>query len=200
MPCGPWVLHLKLEPKVLPFEQEPVIPEKETPTIAWPIRSDFELGRWRLNAKTCRALWEKGFLRLGRFDPKRMTWSVGYLRQKAIKEIENGTLSVLDYDDVTGVANLSLSEDGRQLTPIKTVWNRKLHFAGAHGSSMLRNIIGESSTFSFPKSVYSTKDAIAAVTADNPTAIIVDFLAGSGTTLNSVNLLNSVDGGSRRCI
>lgn len=31
-------------------------------------------------------------------------------------------------------------------------------------------------------------------------AKIVDFFAGSGTTLHAVNLLNSEDGGNRRCI
>ncbi|MBK8121463.1 MAG: hypothetical protein IPK39_21645 [Sulfuritalea sp.] len=35
---------------------------------------------------------------------------------------------------------------------------------------------------------------------DNPNALIVDFFAGSGTTLNAVNLLNATDGGQRQCI
>ncbi len=35
---------------------------------------------------------------------------------------------------------------------------------------------------------------------DRPSAQIVDFFAGSGTTLNAVNLLNATDGGQRRCI
>ena len=33
-----------------------------------------------------------------------------------------------------------------------------------------------------------------------PNALIVDFFAGSGTTLHAVNLLNAEDGGHRRCI
>ncbi len=36
--------------------------------------------------------------------------------------------------------------------------------------------------------------------ADKPDALIVDFFAGSGTTLHAVNLLNAEDGGRRRCI
>ena len=43
-------------------------------------------------------------------------------------------------------------------------------------------------------------DAIRFFVADNPHALIVDFFAGSGTTLHAVNLLNAEDGGSRRCI
>ena len=36
--------------------------------------------------------------------------------------------------------------------------------------------------------------------AKKPDALIVDFFAGSGTTLHAVNLLNAEDGGHRRCI
>lgn len=36
--------------------------------------------------------------------------------------------------------------------------------------------------------------------ADKPNALIIDFFAGSGTTLHAVNLLNAEDGGHRRCI
>jgi adenine-specific DNA-methyltransferase len=38
------------------------------------------------------------------------------------------------------------------------------------------------------------------VVSENKNALIIDFFAGSGTTLNAVNLLNVVDGGRRRCI
>jgi adenine-specific DNA-methyltransferase len=48
--------------------------------------------------------------------------------------------------------------------------------------------------------VYATRDAIAAVVSERPNALILDFFAGSGTTLNAVNLLNAADGGQRRCI
>ena len=35
---------------------------------------------------------------------------------------------------------------------------------------------------------------------NKPNALIVDFFAGSGTTLHAVNLLNAEDNGTRRCI
>jgi adenine-specific DNA-methyltransferase len=35
---------------------------------------------------------------------------------------------------------------------------------------------------------------------NKPNALVVDFFAGSGTTLHAVNLLNAEDGGNRRCI
>lgn len=54
--------------------------------------------------------------------------------------------------------------------------------------------------FSFPKSLYAVHDAIRFFVANKPEALIVDFFAGSGTTLHAVNLLNAEDGGRRRCI
>ena len=36
--------------------------------------------------------------------------------------------------------------------------------------------------------------------SNKPNALVLDFFAGSGTTLHAVNLLNAEDGGHRRCI
>jgi adenine-specific DNA-methyltransferase len=36
--------------------------------------------------------------------------------------------------------------------------------------------------------------------AEKKDAVVLDFFAGSGTTLHAVNLLNAADGGNRRCI
>ena len=54
--------------------------------------------------------------------------------------------------------------------------------------------------FSFPKSLYAVHDTIRFFVENKPNALIVDFFAGSGTTLHAVNLLNAEDGGNRRCI
>ena len=54
--------------------------------------------------------------------------------------------------------------------------------------------------FSYPKSLYSERDTIRFFVKNKPNALIVDFFAGSGTTLHAVNLLNAEDGGRRRCI
>jgi adenine-specific DNA-methyltransferase len=83
---------------------------------------------------------------------------------------------------------------------LKTVWHRQLHDSGVYGSSFLKAILNRPGAFSFPKSIYSTRDAIDVVVRDRPKALIVDFFAGSGTTLNAVNLINAIDGGHRRCI
>lgn len=63
----------------------------------------------------------------------------------------------------------------------------------------MAGIIGEK-RFTFPKSLYSVVDVLRYFISDKPNALIVDFFAGSGTTLHAVNLLNAEDGGHRRCI
>jgi adenine-specific DNA-methyltransferase len=65
---------------------------------------------------------------------------------------------------------------------------------------LLQRILGRRNAFPFPKSVYAVRDSLAAATRNNPNAIIVDFFAGSGTTLHAVHLLNLLDGGNRVCI
>lgn len=64
---------------------------------------------------------------------------------------------------------------------------------------MLRKIFGDK-VFSFPKSLYAVHDTIRFFIANKPNALVIDFFAGSGTTLHAVNLLNAEDGGHRQCI
>jgi adenine-specific DNA-methyltransferase len=54
--------------------------------------------------------------------------------------------------------------------------------------------------FPFPKSLYAVEDTLRFFMADKPTAVILDFFAGSGTTAHAVMRLNRQDGGKRQCI
>ncbi|MCY8961770.1 site-specific DNA-methyltransferase [Bacillus atrophaeus] len=80
----------------------------------------------------------------------------------------------------------------------KTVWTDRLYNAEAHGTTLITKILGGG--FSYPKSIYAVRDAITCAVSGKKNAIILDFFAGSGTTLNAVNLINETDGGKRRCI
>lgn len=182
----------------LPPDQQPDLSNLSDRRIAWPLRTDGTLGNWRVSPPTLRLLLAKGYVKLGGFDEARGTWTILYLGQKAQNQIEAGVIEVVSRDEVTGEVAVRYTES--QQRSIKTVWHRATHDAGNYGSSLLRGILGEGGKFSFPKSLYATRDAVAAVVRDRPNALIVDFFAGSGTTLNAVNLLNATDGGSRRCI
>lgn len=80
----------------------------------------------------------------------------------------------------------------------KTQWDEPSHDARDYGNKILKELVGI--RFSFPKSLYAVHDAIRLFVANKPNALILDFFAGSGTTLHAVNLLNAEDGGRRRCI
>jgi adenine-specific DNA-methyltransferase len=138
-----------------------------------------------------------GYVRLGGYDKKRKTWTILYLGEKARRQIEEGLIRIVDYDHTSGAVEIEYTEGPKR--NIKTVWHRSSHDSGIYGSSLLRSIL-DSVNFDFPKSLYAVTDAVAAVVRNREDTLILDFFAGSGTTLHAVNLLNALDGGQRRCI
>jgi adenine-specific DNA-methyltransferase len=83
----------------------------------------------------------------------------------------------------------------------KTMWHRGRHTSGgAGGTALVADLTGRRGAFSYPKSVYAVRDVIDVAVGDRTNALIVDFFAGSGTTLHSTLLLNARDGGGRRCV
>lgn len=183
----------------LPLPQDPVIGEKVgNYEVAWPIRKDGSFGRWSVGSETLNDLISKGYVACGRYDGARRTWGISYISRPNQLKIEHGDIKIVDRDPTTNVVNIEYASDDTRV--IKTVWHRSYHDAGAYGSDLVSGILGQPRAFSFPKSLYSTKDAIMAVVRNKKDALILDFFAGSGTTLNAVNLLNAEDGGRRRCI
>jgi adenine-specific DNA-methyltransferase len=183
----------------LPLSQSPVLGEKiEGYEVAWPIRKDGSFGRWSVGSDTLNNLISKGYVACGKYDSQRRTWGISYISQPNQQQIERGGIRIVGRDPITNVVTIEYARDDTRV--IKTVWHRSYHDAGAYGSDMVSSIVGQSRAFSFPKSLYSTKDAIMAVVRNNKKALIVDFFAGSGTTLHAVNLLNAEDSGHRRCI
>lgn len=82
----------------------------------------------------------------------------------------------------------------------KTVWVGKQYDAASHGTKLLKKLFGESFTFSFPKSIFATKDVLHCLVGENDEAVVADFFGGSGTTGHAVMSLNREDGGQRKYI
>lgn len=162
----------------------------------WPMTADGREARWRTGIEVAKRRLSKGLLRLGKTSKKENGWSVLTVNEGTEKRIENGEIEIARYDE-NGSAVL-VERRGGSLRAPKTVWNKVLHNAGWHGSKLLANILLDRK-FPYPKSLYAVKDALNIV-VQKANALIVDFFAGSGTTLHAVNLLNAEDGGSRRCI
>jgi len=67
-----------------------------------------------------------------------------------------------------------------------------------NGTQLLQNIFGGEKVFSNPKPVELVKRIM--ILIGNKNLTILDFFAGSGTTLHATMQLNAEDGGHRRCI
>ena len=68
------------------------------------------------------------------------------------------------------------------------------------GSTDLKNVIGNQSLFAYPKPISLLKYLFTITTNSNLHSTILDFFAGSGTTLHATMKLNAEDGGHRQCI
>ncbi len=166
-------------------------------TAVWPIRKDGSWGRWYIGADTLRQFASKGYVRLGRHDTKRKTWAMQYLFRSLREQIGDGRIEIISYDKKRNSVELRYARVPTRR--IKTVWHRSRHDAGAYGSDLLSTFLGERK-FPFPKSLYAVRDTLAAVVGNKPDALVVDFFAGSGTTLHATALLNAEDNGRRQCI
>lgn len=161
----------------------------------WPIRSNGEEGNWQVSNTSLERLNEKGYIKLGKFND-RGTMAIDYLKRGEIEKINNGTFTIAGY---TPEGYVIVDDSGYKPTFVPGCqWNIPSHDATQQGTKMLDALIGK--RFSYPKSLYAVHDTIRFFVANKPNAIIVDFFAGSGTTLQAVNLLNAEDGGHRRCI
>ncbi len=90
-------------------------------------------------------------------------------------------------------------EIGKNYGTYRTVWQEARYDANEYGKKLVNTLVPNGG-FDFPKSLYNVYDCIAAVSRTRPNALIVDFFAGSGTTLHATCLLNAEDDGRRRCI
>lgn len=160
----------------------------------WPMHEDNVEGCWQLSRTTFLEALENGTAKLGRKN-KLGQWSINYLNKGLLDEISKGSIVVTGKDE-KGALILQRSAD--KLISAKSVWTRKSHDASLYGSVLLSSIIGK--RFDFPKSIYAVHDVLKFFVANKPNALIVDFFAGSGTTLHAVNLLNAEEGGKRRCV
>ncbi|TQI67347.1 DNA methyltransferase [Clostridium sp. KNHs216] len=161
----------------------------------WPLRPDGRENTWQLGRESLAKAFDTGCARVSTFG-KKMT--LNYLRTAEKRRIEAGEIIVKGHD-ANGALILEHNEDAVKTKAPEAVWNRPLHDAGIYGSTLLNSIFLER-RFSFPKSLYAVEDAIRYCVGNSPNALVVDFFAGSGTTLHAVNLLNAEDGGHRRCI
>lgn len=165
--------------------------------VAWPVRSDGKLGIWRVEAARLEWLAERGFAHISS-PPDKDAPTLRYLLGGTVDAIEAGALKVVGRGD-RGEVRVEAAVEGPRRA--KTVWNRGRHIAGGGaGTQLLTAFLGQRSSFTYPKSLYAVQDCLEVAVGDRDDALIMDFFAGSGTTLHATAVLNHKRGGSRRCI
>lgn len=163
----------------------------------FPVRDDGTEMLWGVTPNACRKLVENGYIKATKYTPdKPQLYIVQYLSSGTIKDIEEGRVTVKGYSDDGGIIAENL--ESRMAMP-KTQWNYETHDARDYGTKILKTVIGEN-RFDFPKSLYAVQDCLKLFISHKKNALVVDFFAGSGTTLHALNLLNLEDGGQRRCV
>ncbi len=116
-------------------------------------------------------------------------------RTSMIKKIEAGKIFMTE----RGAFKVQVDRKEKS-DPIFTNWTDSKYNAGTHGTSLLKQILGASNKFSYPKSLYTVFDCLAAACRNRTNALILDFFAGSGTSYHATCLLNEEHPGARRCI
>ena len=172
--------------------------EQEPGCLAvFPIRPDGTEMNWSLTAETCIERWKAGYVRAGNYcEGEPQPYIIQFLPLGSIRAIERGEAKIVGRREDGSIEAEFVAHIDR--TP-STQWSFKTHNAEHYGTSLLKEIL-PSVRFPFPKSLYAVRDTLSTFLSQQRNALILDFFAGSGTTLHAVNLLNAADGGRRRCI
>ena len=184
--------------KPLPFGMDKsTAPEIKGCVTVFPIRDDGTEMMWGVMPSELERRLNGGYVRVGKYSPnKPQQYSIQFLSKGTIEDIKNGIAKVSGYAKDGSI--LAYYPGGKKMMPTNQ-WDIASHDARDYGTKMIRAIFNDL-PFSFPKSLYAVHDIIRFFVLNKPNALILDFFAGSGTTLHAVNLLNAEDGGNRRCI
>ena len=177
-------------PALAPGESRKSVRAPRGTRLVWPIRTDQTEGRWQIGRERLLEQLQEGTVKLG------ARGGIQYVPDKGRQGIKGGSVEVIG-KSLDG--SLMLRWKAKSITP-KTVWFRPAHNAATYGTDLLTALLGARNLFPFPKSIYVVKDAIRAAIGNRPDALVLDFFAGSGTTMHAVALLNAEDGGRRQSI
>lgn len=165
----------------------------------WPLDPNGRERIWGLVPESSRNLLKLGCIKIGKWNKAKKTGTVKYWASGNVDKLKNGEIEVLKRDKYGAIEKAIYKNKEALTVRPRKVWNMKTHNASTFGTLLLGNILTDK-RFSFPKSLYAVRDTLKFFVSNKPNAIVLDFFAGSGTTLHAVNLLNAEDGGHRRCI
>lgn len=170
-------------------------PPREGLLPVLPHRKDGSQGRWQVSPAELLRRIEQGRIRLGRKTA--YGYVINYLPDGAYREVCSP-----DKFEITGRASdgsILAERKGLEERVAATQWKIPWHNASEHGTALVSRFLPGRS-FPFPKSLYAVEDALRFFLSENPSAVVLDFFAGSGTTAHAVMRLNQEDGGQRQSI
>lgn len=173
------------------------VPQIEGAVAVFPVKNDGTEMNWAVTPDTLKILMDYNFVRVRKNgEGKPQQYLLHYISYVQIEALKEGKAIIEGYNsDGTAIV---VEEEGHIVRP-GSAWNISSHNAGTYGSEILAAVIGDK-RFTFPKSLYSVVDVLRYFVSGKQNALVIDFFAGSGTTLHAINLLNAEDGGNRRCI
>ncbi len=180
----------------LEYKKEDAPPAPVGMIALWPTRQDGSEGVWQLGPEKFKERVGKGLIKLGPFKGDHTC--VYYLKPAEEAKLYDGTYEIIGHNEDGSVITSDAVQIERNVLP-STQWQVSAHDATHYGTRLIKKFI-PGRDFAYPKSLYAVRDCIRFFVANKPNALIVDFFAGSGTTLHAVNLLNAEDNGCRRCI
>lgn len=197
-------IYIRIEDRKIVKIGDPITPDVDRFSVpgidgcvtVFPVKDDGTEMMWGVVPEECRRRYEGGYVRVGKYAPnKPQQFPLQMLSAGTIKDIEEGRVLVTGHREDGSV--IAIHPGGKKVLP-KNQWDKETHDARYYGTELIRPIIGD--RFSYPKSLYAVADTLRYVVSEKKNAIILDFFAGSGTTLHAVNLLNAEDNGHRFCI
>lgn len=173
-------------------DRNSVIPPAGTFAV-FPVDTQGREHYWNINKEKFVEYKKHGYIKFGKRTSNGVP--ITFLTSGEIAKVEQGVYEIQGYADDGSIIS---DNEVRDIMP-GTQWRVKSHDATRHGTDLLTKFL-PGRQFPYPKSLYAVHDVISFFVANKPNALIIDFFAGSGTTLHAVNLLNAEDAGSRRCI
>ncbi len=162
---------------------------KERPNLYYPIYYNEKQNKLSLEQE---AGWEKLLPKDAKGEERTWRWE-----RKTFLELYETELFV---KKVKGVNKIFKKRRLRKTTgrKPKTIWYDSKYDASSNGIMILQKILGNGTSFNYPKSLYAVRDILELTTSRD--SIVLDFFAGSGTTGHAVLELNQRDSGSRQFI
>lgn len=128
------------------------------------------------------------------YPPKGRYWV--FNETETLKRIKEGRIIFGKTGTTNPVQKVFMKDRTFKRLTVESWWDK--HGLNEDGTADLNNIFESPKKFIHPKPVITITNVIKISTSTD--SIILDFFAGSGTTLHATMQLNAEDGGKRKCI